>query len=685
MHRFDAKFKRTVAATLAAAFMLSACSIDEDKLQEGLDDLADAVAGTDATEEETVETTVEDPSAVTEGTDTEETEIEETEIATSTPTPSPKPTNTPTPTPDPHPAIRAEYVGMTAEEICSMLTLEEKAAQMVEGAVYALSADDMNSECYGSVLGRFDAWPFPTDAQWLNTVNTYQAAAITSETGIPFIYGQDSVHGINTASGCVIFPHNINIGAANDPELAYEIGVVTGSDILHTGMIMNFAPCVADAQDPRWGRTYESYSSDLGRVTDLSVAYSEGMLSQGVIVCAKHFFADGAVIYGTGEGENLIDRGDAQLTDEEIQARLDVYQALVDSGVQVIMPSHSSLNGTKMHEYTEYLMMLKNEMGFDGMIITDWESLHNCSGDSFEENVILCVNAGCDMLMEAADYEEARQVIIDAVNDGRISQERVDDAVTRILRVKIEAGLFDDPYFENREPAYEWDSDYSHELARQAAAESFVVLKDDGPMELTEGMRVFVTGPAADDMGVLCGGWTNNWQGMSDDEAGFQWREGNTILDALEEASETVGFEIVTDEDEIDSCDVVLLCVGETPYAEWYGDAENLSITGDLALPGNAEAIALAEEADIPTITLIVAGRNVLISNYIDDWATVIMCYLPGTEGGNAVADVLTGVSEAGGTLPMPYYASEGQIGSDECWHNVGYSATVTSETTADA
>ena len=196
-------------------------------------------------------------------------------------------------------------------------------------------------------------------------------------------------------------------------------------------------------------------------------------------------------------------------------------------------------------------------------------------------------------------------------------------------------------------------------------------------MELTEGMRVFVTGPAADDMGVLCGGWTNNWQGMSDEEAGMEWRSGNTILEALEDAADEIGFEIVTDADEIDTCDVVLLCVGEIPYAEWYGDAENLSITGDLALPGNAEAIALAEEADIPTITLIVAGRNVLISNYIDDWATVIMCYLPGTEGGNAVADVLTGAAEAGGTLPMPYYSSEGQIGSSEVWHDVGYSATV--------
>ena len=341
------------------------------------------------------------------------------------------------------------------------------------------------------------------------------------------------------------------------------------------------------------------------------------------------------------------------------------------------MPSHSSLNGLKMHENEEYLMKLKNEMGFEGMIITDWESLHNCSGETYADNIILCINAGCDMLMEPAGFDEARDIIVQAVNDGKISEERIDDAVTRILRVKIAAGLFEDPYFQNREPAYDWNSDYSHEIARQAAAESFVVLKDDGPMELTEGMRVFVTGPAADDMGVLCGGWTNNWQGMSDEEAGMEWRSGNTILEALEDAADEIGFEIVTDADEIDTCDVVLLCVGEMPYAEWYGDAENLSITGDLALPGNAEAIALAEEADIPTITLIVAGRNVLISNYIDDWATVIMCYLPGTEGGNAVADVLTGAAEAGGTLPMPYYSSEGQIGSSEVWHDVGYSATV--------
>ena len=675
MHRFDTKLKKVVAMTVAATFFLSACSIDQDQLQEGLDDLADAVA--DETDEETVAT---DVSVETDATETTElTEPTETEAPTETPAPTntPKPTNTPTPTPDPFPALRSEYEGLSAEEICSMLTLEEKAAQMVEPGVYEISDYDMLNACYGSVLGRFDAFPFPNDVKWLETVNNLQAAAISSDAGIPYIYGQDSVHGINTADSCVIFPHNINIGAANDADLAYEIGVVTGSDMLHTGMIMNFSPCVADAQDPRWGRTYESYSSDLGRVTDMSVAYTQGMLSQGVIVCAKHYFGDGDVVFGTGEGDYLIDRGDAQLSEEEIQARLDVYQALIDEGVQVIMPSHSSLNGLKMHENEEYLMKLKNEMGFEGMIITDWESLHNCSGETYADNIILCINAGCDMLMEPAGFDEARDIIVQAVNDGKISEERIDDAVTRILRVKIAAGLFEDPYFQNREPAYDWNSDYSHEIARQAAAESFVVLKDDGPMELTEGMRVFVTGPAADDMGVLCGGWTNNWQGMSDEEAGMEWRSGNTILEALEDAADEIGFEIVTDADEIDTCDVVLLCVGEIPYAEWYGDAENLSITGDLALPGNAEAIALAEEADIPTITLIVAGRNVLISNYIDDWATVIMCYLPGTEGGNAVADVLTGAAEAGGTLPMPYYSSEGQIGSSEVWHDVGYSATV--------
>ena len=578
----------------------------------------------------------------------------------------------------------SSYSSMTPEEICQTLTLEQKAAQMMQPTIYNTNPEEMKDTDYGSILSRRDTFPMPSDTEWKSTVTEYQKYALQNEAPIPYIYGNDSLHGVNFASGCVMFPHNINIGAAHDVALTEEYGKLVGSDIVHTGMILNFSPCVATARDPRWGRTYESYSSDAKIVTELSVAYSKGLMSEGVIVCPKHFFGDGLTAVGTGENPSqmLLDRGDAQLTEEQIQEQLAIYQALVDEGVQVIMLSHSSLNGTKMHENAKYISILKNDMGFKGIVLSDWDSIMNCSGETYEDNVILGVNAGIDMFMTDTEHEEARRYIIEGVKDGRISEDRINDAVTRIIRVKKEAGLFEDPYLEKLTPSYDYGSARSHEVARQLAAESFVPLKVSDNMYIKPGMKVYVAGPAADDVGALCGGWTNWWQGMSDTEisdiglpAKHFRSEGPSIVEALKAAATEGGFEIITDPAQIDSCDIVLLCVGEIPYAEWYGDTKEPSLTGAHGITGNAEAITLAKNSGKPTVTLIIAGRNVMISKYIDQWDACIMLYLPGTEGGNAVVDVLTQKVQMTGTLPMPYYSSVDQIGTSECWHDIGWNA----------
>lgn len=572
----------------------------------------------------------------------------------------------------------AAYASMTPEEICQTLTLEQKAAQMIQPTIYNTAPSQMTDTDYGSVLSRIDNFPMPNAEQWKATVDEYQKYAIQGEAPIPYVYGNDSLHGVNFASGCVMFPHNINIGAAHDTALTEEYGKLVGSDIVHTGMILNFSPCVATANDPRWGRTYESYSSDSALVTEMAVAYSKGLLSEGILVCPKHFFGDGMTAFGTGEDSSsmLLDRGDARLTEEQIQEQLSIYQALIDEGVQVIMLSHSSLNGTKMHENEKYISYLKNDMGFNGIVLSDWDSIMNCSGETYEENVVLGVNAGIDMFMTDTDHEAVRGYIIAAVNDGRISEDRINDAVTRIIRVKKDAGLFEDPFMENFAPSYEYGSQRSHEVARQLAAESFVPLKAGENMYIKPDMKILVTGPAADDVGALCGGWTNWWQGMSDADFGENFRtEGPSIVKALKAAAEEGGFEITTDKSQVDSCDMVLLCVGEVPYAEWYGDTKDLSLTGDLGMSQNASAIKFAQDSGKPTVTLIVAGRNVIISDYIDQWDSCIMLYLPGTEGGNAVVDVLTQKVALTGTLPMPYYSSVDQIGTDNCWHDIGWNA----------
>ena len=574
-----------------------------------------------------------------------------------------------------------DFTGLTAEEITATLTLDQKAAQMVQGALYCLEPEELEEYDYGSVLSHYSGVPELPLEDWRDVVGSYQDAALSSEGGIPMIYGQDSVHGVNFASGCVIFPQQINIGAARDTELTEEYGAIVGSEMIHTRMIFNFAPVVNNSTDPRWGRTYECYSSDLGIVDEMATAFITGQLSEGVVVCPKHFFAEGYVVYGTGEvsdGINrLIDRGDSQPTEEEIEACLAVYQHMIELGAQTIMISHTSLWGTKMHENAEYIMMLKNDFGFNGFIISDWDSIEKCSGGSLYENVVLAINAGIDMLMEEHNYEECRQAIVDAVNNGDISEERLNDAVTRIIRVKLETGLFDDPYMDNMNPTYEFNSDRSHEVARQLAAESIVPIKLGNFATIEPGTRVFVMGPAADDVGVLCGGWTYTWQGLADSEFGGNVvPEGISILDGLEAAADSNGFTVVTDPDEMDTCDMIILCIGEYPYAEWDGDTESLSITeGALTLEGNYDAIQEAADSMLPTVALIVSGRNMIVQDYINYWDSCYFCYLPGSEGGNGIADILTGAVPMTGTLPMPYYTSEDQIRTDNFLYDVGWSA----------
>ncbi len=264
-----------------------------------------------------------------------------------------------------------KYASMTPEEIVGELTLEQKVAQMLQPAVYNITEEDMLTNDYGSILSQttcLDA------ASCRDIVDGFQQSAVDSEAGIPYVYGQDDVHGVNYCLNAVYFPHNIGQGAANNEELAYQVGLITADEAKLCHWLWNFSPCVAQSVDPRWGRTYESYGSDIETIKKLSTAYTKGLIDGGLIACAKHFFADGNVVYGTGEQteyDMLIDRGDAQLTDAEIAEQLEIYQELIDAGVQTIMISHSSLNGVKMHENKEYIMKLKDEMGFEGFIVSD--------------------------------------------------------------------------------------------------------------------------------------------------------------------------------------------------------------------------------------------------------------------------------------------------------------------------
>ena len=564
-----------------------------------------------------------------------------------------------------------KYNGKTAQEITNSLTLEAKASQMVQPAVYNVTQVMMKKNCYGSILS--ETKPM-VSKEWRELVRSYQLAALNSESMIPFIYGQDDVHGVNYALNTVIFPHNIGLGAANDPELMYEVGKVTADEAMQCNMIWNFAPCVAQSVDPRWGRTYESYSSDIEIIKSLSVQYTKGLIDGGMIACAKHFFADGNVVYGTGENSDvarLIDRGEAELSDSEIQELLDVYQAQIDAGVQTIMISHSSLNGIKMHENGKYIKYLKNEMGFNGFIVSDWDSIHNISGETYKDQIIKAVNSGIDMLMEVKNYEDARLSIIDAVNDGKISEERINDAVTRIIQVKMDAGLFEDPFLDNIEFSDTKTGSFANrEVAERCVEQSLVLLKNDNDiLPLKSGSKVYIMGPAIDNAQVQCGGWTLDWN--SSPEVDIQGV--TTIGKGLEKLAAEKNITIITDEKEAENADVILLAVGEKAYAEWNGDTEDLDLCGMCGIEGNKSAIENAKSYGKPVVTCIVAGRHVLINDYEQDWDAIVMCYLPGSEG-QGIAKVLYGDVPFTGKLPSPWYSSVDQIGSDRCWHEQGWS-----------
>lgn len=573
------------------------------------------------------------------------------------------------------PGTRCKYSGMTADEILAKLTLEQKICQMIQPAIYNINTDRMAEYDFGSVLSKTDG-QYLGASEWKSLIRDYQSAALSSEAGIPFIYGQDDVHGVNYCRGTVLFPHNIGLGAANDEDLMYKIGAATADEAKLAGMLWNFAPCVAVSTDPRWGRTYESYSSEPEIVGNLGVAYVKGLQDNGIAACGKHFFADGAETWGTGENGFMIDRGDANLSDAEAAVLLDVYKRLVDAGALSIMISHGSVGGVKMHENGKYISVLRDEFGFDGLIVSDWESIHNISGSDFTEQMANAINAGIDMLMEPNMYRETFDAVLQGVKSGKISQERIDDAVRHILRFKIETGVMDDPMQEVLTTKQtECGSKEYRDLAIKAVEESMVLLKNEkAVLPLKSGISVYVTGPAAENVGAQCGGWTESWNGPVMEIEGL-----TTLMAGLKECAGEKNITIITDRAKAAEADVTLLFIGEQPYAEWNGDSADISITGSLALPENRNAIeeakALRRDHGIPTVACIVAGRQVIIREELKDWDAAVMCYLPGSEG-KGVANVLTGQAAFTGKLPMPWYGDVSEIGTDKCLFPVGYGLT---------
>jgi beta-glucosidase len=423
-----------------------------------------------------------------------------------------------------------------------------------------------------------------------------------------------------------------------------KIGKVTAEEVRATGIQWVFAPCVTVPQDIRWGRTYEGFSEDPKLVGELGAAAVRGLQGKGlsdphgVLACAKHYMGDGGTTFGTGgPGKKFLDQGDTRV-DEATLRRLHLqgYLTTVPEGVGTIMPSYNSWNGVKVsgskHLLTE---ILKQEVGFQGSLISDYNAVDQITKD-YKTAIGVSINAGMDMVMVPDHYREFIRNLKELVQEGTVPMSRIDDAVTRILRVKIAMGLMD----QTPTPppsSFAFGTPEHRAVARQAVRESLVLLKNDhNTLPLKNSARIHVAGKSADDMGNQCGGWTITWQGKSSDTL----PGGTTILSALRKA----GVNVTTE-----GANVGVVVIGETPYAEGNGDRANLSLA-----PEDIDAVKKMKSTGVPVVVIVISGRPLILDPILDQADAILAAWLPGTEG-EGVTDVLLGAYKPTGKLSFTW------------------------------
>ena len=531
------------------------------------------------------------------------------------------------------------------------LSIEEKAGQMIQAerstnnGQSGATAQEVTTYYLGSVLNGGGNVPNPnTVPGWLSMSNLYRNASLNTPSGIPIIYGVDAVHGHNNLKDATIFPHNIGLAAANNPELMRAIGEATAYELAQTGMQMNFSPSIGLISDKRWGRVYETLGEDPAVALNLIAPYIEGLQEYQMIATAKHFIGDGYTIYGTGINGRL-DRGNAEISEEDLyNIHLPLYQEAIDAGVKSIMISYSALNGIRMHQFRNLITnVLKNDMGFRGFVISDYEATNDVTGVNLEQKIIATVNAGVDMLMEPNRFDQAYDAIIAGYNKGLISIDRINDAVSRILTVKYEVGLFDN----HERPAADLRNENSLAIARQAVRESLVLLKNENQiLPLSKSENLLIIGPGSHDIGIQSGGWTMTWQGLSG-----MITEGTSILDGMKAVHQG---NIYTSMEDIALADKVVLVLAEKPAAEMFGDSDDLALGGATAYEENVTLLESVIASGKPVIVILVSGKPLLMTDYIADIDGFVMAFLPGSEGAG-VADVLYGDFDFKGKLPYTY------------------------------
>ncbi|KAI4325563.1 hypothetical protein MLD38_030948 [Melastoma candidum] len=567
-------------------------------------------------------------------------------------------------------------VNARVKDLLGRMTLEEKVGQMTQIDRSVASADIMNKYFIGSILSGGGSVPAKeaSPETWIDMVNGFQKGSLSTRLGIPLIYGIDAVHGHNNVYKATIFPHNVGLGATRDPDLVKRIGAATALEVRATGLQYVFAPCIAVCRDPRWGRCYESYSEDPKVVQAMTEVVSglQGEIPKGhqkgvpfvagrknVAACAKHYVGDGGTTKGINENNTIIDWHGL------LSIHMAGYYTSIIKGVSTVMISYSSWNGKKMHANHDLITgMLKNKLRFRGFVISDWQGIDRITTPphaNYSYSILAGITAGIDMIMVPYNYTEFIDGLTYQVKNKLIPMSRIDDAVSRILRVKFTMGLFEYPMADTSF-VHQLGSREHRELAREAVRKSLVLLKNGNSADKPvlplpkKSSKILVAGAHADNLGYQCGGWTIEWQGLS----GNNITSGTTILSAIKSTVDPT-TKVVYKEDpsseEVKSgkYDYAIVVVGEHPYSETQGDNLNLTIPE----PGPSTIYKVC--GAVKCVVVIISGRPVVIQPFVDSMDAVVAAWLPGTEG-QGVADVLFGDYGFTGKLPRTWFKTVDQL-----------------------
>jgi beta-glucosidase len=543
-----------------------------------------------------------------------------------------------------------------ATALLGQMTADEKYAQMLQMERAALTTALVTQYGIGSGFSQGGSAPSTNSPTgWADMAEGYRQAALASRLKIPFLYGADEVHGVGTVKGSTVFPHNVGLGATRNTTLVGQIASIVASESLGCGVDFVFSPVVAVALNERWGRTYEAFgettelASTLGAVMTKGLQFTSSGAPTGLLANAKHYLGDG----GTADGVNAGDTSGDEATLRAIH--LEPYRAAVAAHVGSIMASYSSWQGTKMHINKAMLTdVLKGELGFGGFVISDFNACFQVGASSNQDGLGKCLNAGVDMFMT---YNQTIPTMLGyfaaLVKAGTVAQDRVDDAVRRIIAVKCELGQFEATGTVDRTLTAAVGSAEHRQVARQAVQESLVVLKNDGAvLPLPKTSTVALAGKSADNTGNQCGGWTISWQGST----GNGVPGATSVRQAFEAELGASQVKYSVDGSSVSGASVGVAVIGETPYAEGKGDSTDLTVA-----TADVNVVKAMKQAGLRTVVVLIAGRPMILDPLMAYADAIVMAWLPGSEGAG-ITDILFGDAHPSGTLPHSWPRSMAQI-----------------------